>query len=370
VLPNGDGLQDVLIVQVHTDSGVTGIGEAHTMPLALRAIIDAPVSQSASQGLKQLLLGEDPRNIDYLWDKMFDHTAVLGRRGVVLHAISAIDIALWDILGKHLGVPVFQLLGGRRRDSVLAYASDLMPETERDLLASAARLTERGFRAMKFGWGGLGADQPRDRRLLAQLRSVVGDEVDLMLDLGVPVPFDTALLYAQAAADEGLAFLEEPLSTDDLGGYARLTRISPVPIATGEKETTRFSFIDLMDRGGLRIVQPDLARAGGITEARRIAAAAETRGCAVIPHSWATDILLAATLHFLASIKEARYLEYNVMDNPLRTHLLVEPITPDAGGRVAVPTGPGLGIELNLETMDRYRWEPAPGLVRPVPVGS
>jgi len=359
VAPNGDGLQDVLIVKVHTDSGIVGIGEAHTMPLALEAIIHAPVSQSASQGLAAIIVGEDPLEVERLWDLMWARTAVLGRRGLAIHAMSAIDIALWDIAGKALGVPVHQLLGGARRHSVTAYASDLMADDPDSLIENAQRFVARGFRAVKFGWGGLGADPKRDGAVLDRLRGAVGDDVALMLDLGNPVGYDTALEYAHAGHAAGIAFLEEPLSADDLDGYARLVRASPVPIATGEKETTRFSFIDLMDRGGLRIVQPDLARAGGITEARRIWAAAETRGVRVIPHSWASDILIAATLHFLASIREAPYLEYNVMDNPLRKRLLSSPISPGSDGTVAVPTAPGLGVELDEETVERYRWRPA-----------
>lgn len=358
VLANGDGLQDLLIVKVHTDEGITGIGEAHTMPLALEAIIHAPISQSASQGLAQLIVGEDPLQIERLWDLMWSRTAVLGRRGLIVHAMSAIDIALWDIAGKALGVPVHQLLGGAQRISVTAYASDLMAADADSLIENARRFVDRGFTAMKFGWGGLGADPRRDGAILERLRRAVGDDIGLMLDLGNPVGYDTALEYARVGHHANIAFLEEPLSADDLDGYARLVDRSPVPIATGEKETTRFSFLDLMDRGGLRIIQPDLARSGGITEVRRIWAAAETRGVRLIPHSWASDILISATLHLLASIRDAPYLEYNVMENPLRTQLLVDPITPGPDGTVAVPSGPGLGIELNEETVDRYRWRP------------
>jgi L-alanine-DL-glutamate epimerase-like enolase superfamily enzyme len=277
---------------------------------------------------------------------------------LAIHAISAIDIALWDLAGKAAGLPVHRLLGETFRDRVPAYASDLMVSDVRTLLGNAEKFAGRGFRGVKFGWGGLGSDVARDAEVLCQLRKVVGDDVDLMLDLGNPVGFDQALAYAHAGADVRLRFLEEPLSPDDLDGFARLVTASPVPIATGEKETTRFAFIDLMDRGGLRIIQPDVARAGGITEARRIWAAAESRGVSVIPHSWASDILLAATLHFLASVRTAHYLEYNVMENPLRTELLTEPIAPGRDGLVQVPHGPGLGIELNDDLVERFRWNP------------
>ena len=179
-----------------------------------------------------------------------------------------------------------------------------------------------------------------------------------MIDMGTPVPLDDAIWLADALADHRVFFLEEPLSPDDLDGFARLTARSRTPIATGEKETTRHGFRDLMERGGLRIVQPDVARCcGGITETMRIAALAESRGVDVIPHCWASDILVAATAHCLASFKQPGYLEFNATDNPLKTDLLVAPIR-QVDGHVRVPTGPGLGVELNRDTVDRYRWKP------------
>jgi L-alanine-DL-glutamate epimerase-like enolase superfamily enzyme len=359
VLPNGDGLQDVLIIRVHTDSGIVGIGEAHTAPTVLKAIIDAPISQLSVQGLKQLLVGKDPLQINHLWSLMYDHSTTYGRRGVVVNAISGIDIALWDILGKATGQPVCQLLGGARRDRVTAYASDLSPEDPRQIVEQARRHVDRGFRAVKFGWGGLGQDVRKDAERVHEVRRALGREVDILIDLGVPVPFDDALWLGRALAEDDVYFLEEPLSPDDLDGFAALVAASPTPIATGEKETTRFGFRELMDRGGLRIIQPDIARAGGLTEIVRIAALAEVRGVRVIPHCWATDILVSATLHFLATQPSARapFLEFNVMDNPLRTRLLLEPLRPE-NGVVRVPQGPGLGIELNEETLAAYRWEP------------
>jgi L-alanine-DL-glutamate epimerase-like enolase superfamily enzyme len=286
VRPNGDGLQDLLVIRVHTDEGLVGIGEVHTAPLVARAVIDAPISQLTVQGFRQLLIGRDPRRINELWHLMYDHSTTFGRRGIVVNVISGIDIALWDLLGKSLGVPIHQLLGGA---------------------------------AMKFGWGGLGRDVREDARWIAAVRDAVGPDVALMLDMGEPAPFDQALWLARALADSDVAFLEEPLSPDDLDGFRDLVAISPTPIATGEKETTRFGFRDLMERGGLRIIQPDMARVGGVTEMLRIAALAEVRDVRVIPHCWASDILVSVTCQFLATRQDAPYLEFNVMDNPLRT---------------------------------------------------
>lgn len=357
VLPNGDNLQDILIIRVHTDEGITGIGEAHTAPTVLKAVIDAPISHLTTQGLKPLLVGKDPRHINALWETMVYHTASYGRRGVVMQAISGIDIALWDLLGKALGQPIHQLLGGKMRDDVPAYASDLSPATPKGMIEQAERHAAAGFTGIKFGWGGLGGNVRADARSVGELRKALGPDVALMLDMGTPVPFDEAAWLSRALAEHDVHFLEEPLSPDDLDGFARLVAISPTPIATGEKETGRYGFRDLMERGALRIIQPDIARCGGITEIRRIAALADVRNVRVIPHCWSTDILVAATLHFLAAQRDARWQEFNVMDNPLKTDLAREPLKV-IDGRVAVPDGPGLGITLNEEIVERYRWTP------------
>ena len=354
---DGDGLQDVLVIRIHTDDGITGIGEAHTSPLVLKAIIEAPVSQLSVQGLKQLIVGRDPLRINALWNLMYAHTATFGRRGAVINAISGIDIALWDILGKATGRPIHQLLGGALRDTVPVYASDLAPDAPRAAVERAQMHASNGYRAVKFGWGRLGGDVKADARWVHEVRRALGPDVDIMIDMGFPVPFDQAVWLAGALAEDDVFFLEEPLAPDDLDGFARLVEVSPTPIATGEKETTRYGFRELIERGNLRIIQPDIARAGGITEMRRIAAMAAMRSVRVIPHCWATDILVSATLHFLATQEDAPYLEFNVTDNPLRSRLAVDPIRP-RDGVVRIPEGPGLGIDLDEETLETYRWFP------------
>jgi L-alanine-DL-glutamate epimerase-like enolase superfamily enzyme len=355
VQANGDGLQDVLVIEVRTDAGITGVGEAHTMPTALQAIIDAPISQHAVQGLAGLLIGQDPADIDRLWLRMWDHCgSVLGGRGLVMHAISGIDLALWDIAGKVAGEPISALLGARRAD-VDVYASDLMPASSAEILNRAAALVGAGHRAMKFGWGKLGLSLAEQVDLLADVRQLVGSDVRLMLDVGVALPFNDAVWLAEALAPIDIAFLEEPLDAADLDGYARLVERSPMPVAAGERESGERGFADLVERARLSIIQPDLARCGGITAARRIAAHALAHGARVVPHCWSSDILVAATAHFLASLDQPALLEFNVMDQPLRTELAVRPLRP-VGGRLAVPTEPGLGIEINERIRERYRW--------------
>lgn len=350
----GDGCQTVLVVLVHTDEGLTGIGECHTNPFVAKTIIESPHCSVLARGLRELLLGEDPRDVNRLYELMCHHTATYGRRGIVMHAISGIEIALWDILGKAVGQPVSRLLGGRTRSALRAYASDLAPASDAEAVAQAEKHAADGYKAVKLGWGRLGADAGGDAAMVGAIRKAVGDDIDLMLDIGVPMPIDTATRLAHELAEHRVYFLEEPLSPDDLSGYARLTAISPTPIATGEKETTLWPYINLIDHGGLRIVQPDVARVGGISEGRRIATFAAARGAQVIPHCWSTDILVAATLHCMATVDNCPFIEINATDNPLRTSLLCDPIR-QHNGMVAVPDGPGLGIELDREMVARYR---------------
>lgn len=355
VKPIGDGTQDTLIVRVHTDEGIVGTGECHTSPWVLKSIIEAPLSHVSARGLKGIVVGENPLDIRPLWDKMYGMTAVYGRRGAVVHAISAIDMALWDIMGKVTGQPVHRLLGGSRRRSVPAYASTLAPQTHDDAVREAQELINQGFQGIKLGWGGLGQDLDEDLRLVARLRKVLGDNVDLMIDVGIPMQFRDAVRLAQGLSDYKVFFLEEPLSPEDLHGYSRLTRMSSTPIACGEKENTRFGFRDLMEMGGVDIIQPDVARAGGFTECLRIADLAELAGVTVIPHCWSTDILLSATLHYIAFLKDCSYVEYCVVDNPIRRNVISKPIEVK-DGLVRIPEEPGLGVELDYRTIERLRF--------------
>lgn len=360
---NGDGLQDILLIEIRTDEGLTGIGEAHTMPLALEAIIKAPVSQWAVTGLEQLLVGQDPLDIDAIWRLMRQRCgSVLGGSGLVMHAMSGIDIALHDLAAKARGVPVWQLLGGRLHDAIPVYASDLMPDTVEGLVARARALVDCGFRAIKFGWGALGADVDDDAAVFRLLRSEIGPDVDIMIDIGRPLTVQAAERIVRSLASEGIYFLEEPLAADDLDGYRSLSCIAAMPLAAGERATTVAEFDDYMRRGNLAIIQPDLARAGGFTGLRQIHARAAARGVRVIPHCWSSDILVAATAHFLTASSGDPLQEYNVMQQPLRTDLVTTGFTIE-GGRIALDSTPGLGVAVDVDIVDRYRW-PRPGRKR------
>lgn len=352
----GDGCQHIMIIKIMTDEGIVGIGEAHSNALVSKAILDAPMCSVSSSGIARLLIGEDPRDINRLYDKMLKKSVTPGRRGAFLHVISGVEIALWDILGKATGQPVYRLLGGARKTSVPAYASDLSPPTAKGAIQLAERHVKNGYKAVKLGWGGLGGNIKQDAKLIGDIRKAVGPNVDLMLDMGFPIPLSDAVKLGHLLAEHDVFFLEEPLAPEDIHGWAKLTAASPTPIATGEKETGLHPYIDLIERGGLHIVQPDIARVGGIGETLRIAAHAEARGVRVIPHCWSTDVLVAASLHVIAVLRDCPYLEFNAMDNPLRTRLMKDPIRPDKHGIVRVPEKPGLGIELDERTVAKYRW--------------
>lgn len=356
VKPIADGCQSIMVLKVRTDDGLTGIGEVHTNPLVSQAVLDAPVCSAASRGLREILIGQDANDISGLWDRMYRFSSTFGRRGAVMHVMSGIDIALWDSRGKAEGKPVYELLGGAKRKTHRLYASDLSPETHEEAVEQALSHLEKGFGAMKFGWGGLGGGVDSDVERVRRLRQAIGSDADIMIDFGYPLEIDHAIGFCERVADQRVFFVEEPLDPRDLAGFARLVDASPVPIATGEKEDTLEPYVNLMDRGKLRIIQPDIARAGGLTECMRIQAAADERGALVVPHCWSSDILVAASLHFISVAGTCPYLEFNVLDQPIRTELSMSPFKP-VGGALTVPEGPGLGVELNDDFIERYRWD-------------
>jgi L-alanine-DL-glutamate epimerase-like enolase superfamily enzyme len=352
-----DSTQDALVVRVHTDAGITGVGEVDASPTVVKAIIDAPPSHAISSGLRELLLGEDPRDIERLWDRMYQGSIFYGRRGVGVMAMSGLDIALYDILGKALEVPAYRLMGGARRSSLPAYASTLMPDTPDEAEAHAREVAARGFGAIKFGWGPFGRDADLDEELVAAVRRGAGEGVDIMLDIGFGWrDAEHAIAMTRRLARYRPRWIEEPLPPDDVEGYARLADAVDVPIAAGEENTTRFEFAELIERGHLDVLQPDISRCGGLTEARRIAAMAHARGRACVPHAWSTGIISAASLHLLATLPVAPYLEYCIRPNPLNTGLVRNPVVVE-NGWAAVPQAPGLGITLDEAELERFARE-------------
>ena len=349
-----DGIQDLLVIEIITDEGIVGIGEVHSSPTVAQAVIDAPLSHVASRGLKSVLIGRNPLERETLWREMFQCTSVYGRRGIVIHAISGIDIALWDIAGKAADMPVAHLLGGDANREFTAYASILMEESPELVRDSVLACLEAGFRAVKLGWGPLGESISRDAELVAAARDAGGDELELMIDIGYGVPLHYAMKLQRALEPYNLFFIEEALAPDNLSGYATLARESKTAIAAGEKSTTYYEFKQLIEIAKLDVLQPDVARAGGLTECRKIVTLAERESVLCIPHCWSSDILLAATIHLESAMAYVPYVEFCTLETPLRRSVTCERIEA-CNGTVKVPQGPGLGITLNQDTLAEFR---------------
>ncbi len=342
-----DGSQDALVVRVHTDSGLVGLGEIDSQPHVAKAIIEAPASHANATGLAAIVTGLDPTDPDEAWRRMFAGSIYYGRRGAALHAISGIEIALWDIAGQAAGKPVHELLGGANRDRIRAYASTLMPDTPAEARTVAAGLRADGFGGVKLGWGPLGRDADLDVALVDAARSGLGDDADLMIDVGMGwSDAADAIDRVRRMAGARPYWIEEPFWPDEYGLYRALADGVDVAIAAGEEETTVWDFERLIDRGGVSVVQPDVTRAGGLRECVRIAELARRRGCRTVTHSWSTGIIKAASLHVLAVIEEAEYFEYCVQTTALNQRLVHERFEV-VDGMVEIPTAAGLGVTLD-----------------------
>jgi L-alanine-DL-glutamate epimerase-like enolase superfamily enzyme len=350
--------EDALIVRIHTNTGLVGVGETDSSPAVVKALIETPASHETCQGLRQVLLGENPLEIDRLWKKMYRHSEYVGRRGAGIHAISALDIALWDIAGQHYGVPVHTLLGGKYRERIPAYGTFIPRPTDagnRDVLG---QLLGQGLRSIKLGGAGFGEEPARDKRLLRLVREVIGDEVGLQIDLvGRWRNAAHALAQCEALREFNLNWIEEPLPSDDSRGLARLADHAGIRVSGGEGLATRHEFRSFLEVTRPAIVQPDITRCGGISEMRHIYELANHFGAQLVPHGFSTGILLAATTHFLAACEFGELIEYSQSDSPLfRT--LVKNMLPLEDGHVPVPDTPGLGVVLDEDVLERYRVHP------------
>lgn len=357
-----DGTQDALLVLVHTDEGITGIGEADTSPLIGKAVLEAPCSTDKCQGLAAQVVGEDAFDREKIWKKCFYRSYKYGRMGVALNMMSAIDMALWDIAGKAAGLPLYKLLGGAVRKSVPAYSSVLFPESTEDMgaaledvRAKAHSACDNGFVAIKYGWGGFGYDLKKDVAMVEAAREVIGPDRALMIDVGMRWDAQTAIEWIAALKPCKPYWFEEPCFAEEYEVYAAIAEAHPwTRIVGGEQEYNRWGFRRLMEWGKVKGIQPDLARNGGITETLKVAAIAQERGVPIFLHGWSTNVLVAANLHFIAAVPNANWLEYNTGVSPLRWELTQEQF-PLVEGEVAVQEGAGLGITLNWDAVEKYR---------------
>ena len=349
--PEGLELQENLhtLLIVRTDEGLEGFGSCFTSGRLVAGAVEL---------LWPLLRGQSAVEPERVSETLRQSAFWQGRGGSVEHAISGIDIALWDLMGKACGQPVSRLLGGDYRRTIRPYGSILFDEPE-PLARALADVVARGFRAIKLGWRPFGRrDRAFDELLVRTARQTVGDEVEIMVDAGGSEQFwphgtNWARNTAEMLADFGVTWFEEPLPPDDLDGYIALTRVSPVPIAGGEVLTRRQSFRPWIEHRAVDILQPDCTKNGGLSESRRIAWLAHDHNVQVVPHGWNTAIGLAADLQFSAAIPVARYVEY-LTPSPYIDELTSEPFRLDDHGLLTIPSSPGLGVEIDPDKLRRF----------------
>jgi D-galactarolactone cycloisomerase len=337
------------LVAVHTDEGLIGLGSVFSSDQLVRAALAV---------LEPLYRGESALEPERVSEKLHQNTFWLGRGGSITHAISGIDIALWDLLGQATGQPAGRLLGGRYRERVRPYASILMQHPE-PLAHELRAIKAKGFRAFKIGWGPFGqGDSKLDEAIVRAARQAVGPDSLLMVDAGAsnafwPQGYKWALRTAEMLADYDTAWFEEPLRPDALADYVELRRRAPLPIAGGEVFTRRQSFQPWLQAGAFDVVQPDVTKVGGISEERRIAWMAQENGVRFIPHGWNTAVGLAADLQLASAFPDTDLVEY-LNGSPFIDEIALGGWRLDADGMLPIPSMPGLGLKLDADALAKY----------------
>jgi len=343
-----------MIVEIETDSGLVGWGESYGPAWMTAGVV---------RTVAPWFVGQDPLRTDLLWQEMYAGLRDHGRKGVVIEALSGLDIALWDIKGKHFGVPAYRLMGGGVREAVQAYATGLYRrrsgEPAEYLAEEAAGYVAEGFKAVKLKVGFGIADDVRATRAV---RRAIGDDIGLMVDANHAYDAVAAIRLGRMIEEYDIAWFEEPVPPEDLAGYLAVKAALSIPIAGGECEFTRFGFRDLLTCHALDIIQPDTCAAGGLSECKKIADMALAFGVRCNPHNWGTGIAMAATLQLLAVLAPHTppalnviepMLELDRTEHAIRGAVLAQPIEHE-GGIVRVPDGPGLGIEVDRGALARF----------------
>jgi L-alanine-DL-glutamate epimerase-like enolase superfamily enzyme len=342
--------RSMVLVRVNTDEGISGIGEAAYFggpPLITKTIIE--------KELADYIIGEDPRNIERLWEKMYQRTIKHGRRGAIIASMSGVDIALWDILAKSIGMPLYRLLGGCH-ERIRAYASAGFYAEGKGLKELANEMesyVKEGFTAVKMKIGRV--SQAEDIARIKAVREAIGPDIDLLVDGNNVYTAYEAIKMARRMEEYDIFWFEEPVPAEDIEGSAKVAAAIDMPIAAGENEFTRYGFRDLIINKALDIAQPDVTWCGGITEAKKIAAMASAWNIICVPHSFSSAVALMSNLHFSASIPNGRMQEFDRNYSPLREELLVEPVKINKDGYLNLPDKPGLGVELNESVVKKYR---------------
>ena len=343
-----------MLVEIETDSGLVGWGECYG---------PARVNSAVVKDIAPWLIGEDPLRTDHLWQSVYARLRDHGQKGVVIQGLSGIDIALWDIKGKHFGVPAHRLLGGPLRTEVRAYATGLYRRKSGDpgkyLAEEAASYVAEGFGAVKLKVG-FGIEE--DAAMARAVRAAIGRDVALMVDANHAYDAVAAIRLGRMIEELDIGWFEEPVLPEDIAGYRAVKAAITIPVAGGECEFTRFGFRDLLASRAIDIVQPDTCAAGGLSECKKIADMAEAFSVRYNPHVWGTGIAIAASLQLLAVLPSHTptslapvepMLEFDRTEHPIRQSILVTPIE-HIGGVVRVPEGPGLGIEVDRKALARF----------------
>ena len=364
-IPHADALAKVIfkgyrttLVRIETNEGVSGVGECmvRLAPTATRAIVEevAPV-----------LIGRDPMDREAIWELLYGVMMNRGHsKGFFTEAISGIDMALWDCAGKYLDLPLYMLLGGRHHDRLKTYASSLRFRDMDTVLKQARDFRDRGFSAVKIKIGRNLERPEKDIEFVRAIREAVGDDMTLMVDANCAYADDVAkaLSVGRALQEMGIYWYEEPISPENVEGYAALANALDIRIAAGEADFMHYGAVEFLRRRAIDIIQPNLSRVGGVTEGRRIAALASAFHIPYAPHTGSCSaVCLAATLQFSAALPNFLTFEYMQSDwsknqpNPLRHNLLKKPAEIFEDGHMLIPNSPGIGAELNEDVVDRYR---------------
>jgi D-galactarolactone cycloisomerase len=343
-----------MLVEIVGEDGASGWGEAFGPPRLTAPIVEY---------YKPLLLDGDALATELHWQTLYNRLRDHGQKGLAIEALSAVDIALWDLKGQHLGLPVHQLLGGPLRRRVEAYATGFYRKRQGDplvyLLDEARRRAEQGFSAIKLK---LGFGIAEDVRLCRAVRRALGDGIAIMVDANHAYDATAAIRLGRQIEELDIAWFEEPVPPEDLAGYKEVKSALRIPIAGGEAEFTRWGFRPVLAERAVDILQPDVCAAGGISECKKIADMANAFGVRVNPHVWGTGVALAASLHLLAALPDnppglspiPPLLEFDQSEHPIRMAVLEEPIR-QSSGWVEVPSGPGLGVEIDRAALERFR---------------
>jgi D-galactarolactone cycloisomerase len=346
--------RSALLVEIEAADGTVGWGESYGPARPNAAVVDA---------MKPLLLGADALATEAIWERLYAAFRDHGQKGLPVQALSGVDIALWDLKGKHFGVPAHRLIGGPVRTEVQAYATGLYRrdagDPRRYLADEAAGYVEEGFGAMKLK---VGFGVAEDAGVATAVREAIGPEVALMMDANHAYDAPRAIRLGRKIAHLDIGWFEEPVPPEDLAGYADVRAQQPIPVAGGECEFTRFGFREVLLRRAVDVVQPDTCAAGGLSECWKIAAMANAHGVRYVPHVWGSGVALAAALQLLAVLPhnppclhpEPPLLEFDRTEHPIRQAILAEPIEHDRG-TVRIPDKPGLGVEVDRAALARFR---------------